>query len=177
MRDSTWRRDPSSNRLQRYKRRPRSTLTNDTDTPLLRSVYIVARPITKAKEWGVDSLSQDSFPFCHWGLLISPFDEAGLQRNISRQARKGCSSDISRWGILLELFNQAGRCTVNVVEDFGVFPALEEWDYVLMQSVGRTEMSDDELREHGIAIPELEVLRSYSLRNYSNKTRLPRILK
>jgi hypothetical protein len=64
-----------------------------------------------------------------------------------------------------------------VVEDFGVFPALEEWDYVLMQSVGRTEMSDDELREHGIAIPELEVLRSYSLRNYSNQTRLPRILK
>jgi hypothetical protein len=152
MTDSTWRRDPSSNRLQRYKRRPRSTFTNDTDTSLLRSVYIVARPITKAKEWGIDSLSEDSFPFCHWGLLISPFDESGLQRHLSREARKGCNSDLSQWGTLLELFNQAGRCTVNVVEDFGVLPALEEWDYVLIRCVGRTEMSNDEIREHAYEI-------------------------
>ena len=38
-------------------------------------------------------------------------------------------------GILLELFNHAGLCTVNVVEDFGMLPALEEWNYVRMQSV------------------------------------------
>ena len=162
MTDSTWQRDPSSNRLQRYRRRSRSTFNNDTDTSRFRSVYIVARPINKAKEWGVDSLSEDSFPFCHWGLLIGPFDEAGFQRHISRQARKGCNSDLSGWGTLLELFNHAGRCTVNVVEDFGALPAFEEWEYVLLRYVGRTKMSDDEIREQGIAIPELEMLR-YSL--------------
>src|SRR5271154_3327135 len=163
MTDSTWQRDPSSHRLQRYRRRSRSTFINyNTHTSLFRSVYIVARPINKAKEWGVDSLSEDSFAFCHWGLLTGPFDEAGFQRYISRQARKGGSSGLSGWGTLLELFNHAGRCTVNVVEDFGALPALEEWEYVLLRYVGRTEMSDDEIQEHGIAIPELGMLR-YSL--------------
>jgi hypothetical protein len=52
-----------------------------------------------------------------------------------------------------------------VVEDFGALPALDGWEYILMRYVGRTEMSDDEIREYGIAIPELEMLR-YSLQNY-----------
>ena len=151
MMDSAWRRGLSSNRPLRW-RQSASIFRDDIETSPFRSVYIVARPITKAKEWSVGFFSDHSFPFCHWGLVVSTYDESELRQHISHQAENRYHSSLLPWGTLFELFNRSGQCMVNVVEDFGWNSCLCDWSTFLIRHVGRTQMPDGEIQKHGIAI-------------------------
>src|ERR1700730_8314180 len=45
----------------------------------------IARPMRKAGR--LSALSEESFPFCHWGLFISPYNEQELLKIMVDQSK------------------------------------------------------------------------------------------
>jgi len=83
-----------------------------------RSVYIVARPITKAGYFKF--LSEGKLPLCHWGLLVSRCNEVELRRHIISLLESSCCTAKASWGTLYEIINGHGMMVLNTNENFGV---------------------------------------------------------
>ena len=110
---------------------------------LKRSVYIVARPITKAGWFGWSS--EGKLPLCHWALLISPYNENELlYRLVLQTAYRGSIS----WGTLFELLNDNGNNKVNEVKHFGRHYSAE-WGYAYIMHLGETRSPDFKIKQDG----------------------------
>jgi len=133
-----------SQRRRRKARHRKSKLISSQPQNSPRSVYIVSRPVTKARYLHLSSLSERKFSLSHWALLISPYNEIELKQHIQSQ---GDSNVL--WGSLFEMFNIDGIVDVHVVEDFGQnLPT--EWRYAFMMHIGKTQLEDKEIIRCGI---------------------------
>jgi len=113
-----------------------------------RSVYIIARPTSVAG--GLSSLSQGKFPLCHWGLLLSPYNEIELRTqclmlNIDENLE-------TSWGTLFELRRTKDGTNEPQITKFGPMELLNAWNYACIAYVGKTKVSDytASVRAHGI---------------------------
>jgi hypothetical protein len=109
-----------------------------------RSVYIVARPIHKAGN--LSFLSEGSLPLCHWGLLISPYNQAALQKHLEHQKTEDHSMISQTWGTLVEISQTAeGFHQHDTDRTFGP----TDWDYMCIVHVGSTRLSDHKINRKG----------------------------
>ena len=112
-----------------------------------RFVYVVARPIKKARN--ASSLSEGKFPLCHWGLLVSPYNPRELQQCIQYRA-EDCTRERAAWGKLFEIFDDRGIIRLRVVEHFGRRQTLmPDWGYVCIMHLGRTRLKDEDINQYG----------------------------
>ena len=119
-----------------------------------RSVYIIARPINKAGKFRF--LSEASFPFCHWGLLVSPRSPKQLRYYLKYYAKGHRNPSQFSLGTLFELYNADGMNKVNVVKDFGRDFSFE-WTSMCSAFIGNTELFDYRISHRGtfhIRIPQ-----------------------
>lgn len=116
--------------------------------PRLRSLYVVARPIRKTGRLKLSFLSQGSFPFCHWGLFVSPYNENELLETMLQQSESIPEAGYSGLGTLVELQQTQHGNKPHVVNDFQIC----SWEQAVFAFVGGTEMSDDEIVEHGMKV-------------------------
>jgi hypothetical protein len=124
-----------------------------------RSVYVVARPITKAGK--LSFLSEGSLPLCHWGLLVSPYTLSALRRHLKRQSNGNCNeSGNGSWGTLFEISQtENGFHQLETNNDFRP----SDWDYMCIVKVGGTTLLDHRISRQGI--PFLLFISDASVRN------------
>ena len=147
----------SASRL-RIRRRKRSLYTAVIPTgkrhpprpsPSRRFVYVVARPLKKARNVNLASLSKRKFSLCHWGLLVSPYNPDELQQCIQHQLGNR-TKEIAAWGTLFEIFDDRGTMRLNVMEHFGLRQNLiPEWGYACIMHFGKTRLKDNDITHHG----------------------------
>ena len=113
-----------------------------------RFVYVVARPIKKARN--AASLSERKFSLCHWGLLVSPYNPRELQQCIQHRP-EDCSRERVEWGKLFEIFDDRGTIRLRVVDHFGLRQTLmPDWDgYACIMHLGRTRLQDGDITRYG----------------------------
>jgi hypothetical protein len=112
-----------------------------------RFVYVVARPIKKARN--AASLSEGKFSLCHWALLISPYNPHELQQCIQNRV-ENCTRERAAWGKLFEIFDDRGAIRLRVVEHFGLRQTLmPDWGYACIMHLGRTRLQDEDITQHG----------------------------
>jgi len=157
---------------------PRKRLINNRRVPLkiiskhgVRSVYIVARPVTKAGYF--KPLSEGKLPFCHWALLVSEYDQSELRRHLKSQSEDLSTSPNRPWGALYEITNGDGVMVLMTNENFGRSFG-HDWRYALIAYVGETSLHDGIIYEHGKSIPRHGLIRG-SLPNFQNEERLRRL--
>jgi hypothetical protein len=109
-----------------------------------RSVYIVARPINKAGN--LSFLSEGSLPLCHWGLLISPYNQAALRKHLKHQTIEDRNTISQTWGTLFEILQTGeGFHQLNTDHSFGP----TDWDYTCIVHVGTTKLLDHRINRKG----------------------------
>jgi hypothetical protein len=109
-----------------------------------RYVYIVARPIHKAGNLAF--LSEGSLPLCHWGLLISPHNQAALRKHLKHQEIEDHNTINHTCGTLFEIWQTGeGFHQLNTDHSFG--PA--DWDYMCIVHVGTTKLLDHRINRKG----------------------------
>ena len=137
---------------------PRKRLINNLRIPIQRpypptrrysrSVYIVARPLTKAGYFKI--LSEGKLPLCHWGLLVSNFNQIQLRQHIISRSDSTHCTDEASWGTLYEITNGEGVMILNREENFG--RDLEpDWQYAILAHVGKTRLPDSAIYDHGMS--------------------------
>lgn len=135
--------------------RPRKRLINNRRVPLkitspenhaLRSVYIVARPVTKAGYF--KPLSEGKLPFCHWALLVSEHNQSELQKHLISQSEAPSTSPKHSWGALYEITKGDGVMVLMTNENFGRKFG-DDWQYALIAYVGETSLEDGLIYDHG----------------------------
>lgn len=119
-----------------------------------RSVYIVARPLTKAGYFKF--LSDGKLLLCHWGLPVSPYNQMDLRQHIISQSESGSNGASDSWGTLYEITNGDGAMVLNVNEYFGRHFG-HDWRYALIAEVGTAQIPDKKIYDHG-KIPISNVL-------------------
>src|SRR5271154_3941083 len=135
---------------------PRKRLINNHRIPLevifpstnqlSRSVYIVARPVTKAGYF--KPLSEGKLPFCHWALLVSEYDQTELRQHIISQTGNPSNTANRSWGTLYEITNGDGTMVLMTNETFGRRFG-HDWRYALIAHVGKTYLVDSTIYDHG----------------------------
>ena len=135
---------------------PRKRLINNRRVPLevicpstnqlSRSVYIVARPVTKAGYF--KPLSEGKPPFCHWALLVSEYDHTELRQHIISQTSDPANTSNLSWGTLYEITNGDGAMVLLTNENFGRQFG-PDWRYALIAHVGKTYLADSTIYDHG----------------------------
>ena len=114
--------------------------------PPVRSLYVVARPIRTMGRLKLSFLSDGSYPFCHWGLFISPHNENDLLQNMLQQSQSIDEAEYPGLGTMVELQQTPQGNKPNVVSDFQIC----SWEHAVFAFVGETEMSDEEIVKHGM---------------------------
>src|SRR5579862_4665818 len=114
--------------------------------PRVRSLYVVARPIRKMGRLKLSFLSDGSYPFCHWGLFISPHNENDLLKNMLQQSQSIHEAGYPGLGTMVELQQSPQGNKPNVISDFQIC----SWEQAVFAYSGETEMSDEEIVEHGM---------------------------
>jgi hypothetical protein len=147
---------------------PRKRLINNYRIPLeiifpstnqlSRSVYIVARPVTKAGYF--KPLSEGKLPFCHWALLVSEYDQTDLRQHIISQTGNPSNRANRSWGTLYEITNGDGAMVLITNDNFGRQFG-HDWRYALIAHVGKTCLADSRIYDHGKTfIPSRLILNS-----------------
>jgi len=114
-----------------------------------RSVYIVARPIKKAGN--LSFLSERSLPLCHWGLLVSPHNQAALRKHLKHQKIEDHNMISQAWGTLFEIFQtEEGFHQLNTDRSFGP----NDWDYMCIVHVGTTKLLDHRINRKAFEITQ-----------------------
>ena len=103
--------------------------------PRKRSVYVVARPLSKAGPFSF--LSEGKFPLCHWALLVSEHGHVDLRDRVNRLA-----PDTASWGTGFELHRMEDKNAAHLIKEFGPAEFLGEWSAACVAYVGKTESSD-----------------------------------
>jgi len=110
-----------------------------------RHVYLVARPI-HALSGPFEFLSHGKFPLCHWGFVLSQFNQDQLKEHFDHQVEDP-SSPIVPLGTLFELKRDPhGQMAwqLNMDDKFG--PALaSEWSRMCIGYIGETRSTDNEI--------------------------------
>ena len=138
--------------MHRIRRRKSSFYTirkrhTSTPNPSRRFVYVIARPIKKARN--VASLSEGKFSLCHWALLVSPHNPRELQQCIQYRV-EGCTRERAGWGKLFEIFDDRGTIRLRVVEHFGLRQTLiPDWGYACIMHFGTTQLEDNHITQYG----------------------------
>jgi hypothetical protein len=124
--------------VESKRRRRRKPLIYTVSTPTkrltppqkrrIRSVYILARPIKKAGQLGF--LSEGKFPLCHWGLLVSPYNQREMQDHI----RQGTQS----WGTIFEISLSLRGTHIPNIHTYSARTFSGDWQYACIAYVGET---------------------------------------
>src|SRR5579859_3476931 len=145
--------------MARKRRRTRQTPemgrrdSSTTGDPQIRFLFVVARPIRKAARLKLSWLSDGSFPFCHWGLFVSQYNNSELFEKMSQISREMNDSEDEGLGTMFELQNTPQGNKPHVFREFRV----DSWEQAVFAYVGETKMSDEEISDHGID-PEFRTL-------------------
>jgi len=114
---------------------------------LTRFIYLVARPISKAGPFGF--LSEGKLPLCHWGILVSEYDEKAFFELLDYQT--ATNQESLRLGMLFELAREEShdaKWQVNVVPNFGKqLPRI--WKNVMVFHVGETIIANEDIISYG----------------------------
>jgi hypothetical protein len=113
--------------------------------PRIRSLYVVARPIRKAGRLKLSFLSEGSFPFCHWGLFVSYYNENELLEKMIQYSEDISDVGEPGMGTMFELQQTPQGNKPNVVSDF----RLSCWEQAVYAQVGETRLSDQDISDHG----------------------------
>jgi len=114
-----------------------------------RHVYLVARPIP-ALSGPFEFLSHGKFPLCHWGFVLSQYNQDQLKESFNHQVEDP-SSPIVPLGTLFELKRDPHgqkAWQLNIDDKFG--PTLAtEWSRMCIGYIGETRSTDNEIISFG----------------------------
>src|SRR5438046_1365573 len=124
---------------------------NDGGNAIERSVWIFARPIRFATILGFQFVSHGTYPFCHWGVLVTPlnFDTMKVLLTEPTQSTSGEDEDYilgDMWRLSLREENEN---PVDVIRPFKLSNAREQWNLFSAECVGKTKKTDEEIEKDG----------------------------
>ena len=118
-----------------------------------RSVWIFARPIRFATIFGTQFVSHGTYPFCHWGVLVSPLNFETIKSLLTDPTSSSDGEDTvlgDMWS--LSLREDVGE-PVDVTRPFQLSNVTEQWGLFSTECVGTTELTDEEIQEAGSTNP------------------------
>jgi hypothetical protein len=128
-----------------------------------RYVYIVSKPVHVP---GFAFLSDSKFPLCHWGVVLSQYDEDRLKEFFSQQSTNPLYK-LPLLGTLFELKRPNGPTTwqLNIDDKFGVAIGSaigSEWSRMSISYLGETNSSDDQIKSCGMQTLRPKYLQIFS---------------
>jgi len=115
----------------------------------LRSVFVLARPLTIADKLRMSFVSDGKFPLCHWAMLVSRSKEGGMMDKLETVRRGGHGGQL---GTLFELVRNKSDNTAHMNQYFGPAQLNSDWRYLSIAYIGVTGLSDEIIEDHGINI-------------------------
>lgn len=123
----------------------------DRESTIERSVWIFARPIRFATILGFQFVSHGTYPFCHWGVLVTPLDFDTIEVLLTEPAQSTSTEDEDH--ILGDMWRLSRReendNPVDVIRPFKLSNAREEWNLFSAECVGKTTKTDKEIEKEG----------------------------
>lgn len=123
----------------------------DGENTIERSVWIFARPIRFATMLGFQFVSHGTYPFCHWGVLVTPLNFDIMKvllteptQSTSMEDEDHALGDMWRLSLREEKDNP-----VDVIRPFKLSNAKEEWNLFSTECVGMTNKTDEEIEKDG----------------------------
>jgi hypothetical protein len=112
----------------------------------LRSVFVLARPLTIADKLRISFVSDGILPLCHWAMLVSKTKEPDISDKIQTVKRNGKSGQL---GTLFELVRHKNDNHAHMNQLFGPIELNTDWRLLSIAYVGVTDLSDEVLEDHG----------------------------
>ena len=127
------------------------TCNIDGENTIERSVWIFARPIRFATMLGFQFVSHGTYPFCHWGVLVTPLNFDTMKALLTEPTQSTSMEDEDH--ILGDMWRLSLReekdNPVDVIRPFKLSNAREEWNLFSTECVGKTKKTDQEIEKEG----------------------------
>jgi hypothetical protein len=117
----------------------------------LRSVWLLARPLSAVTIFPPFAVtSQNKFPLCHWGVLITKLDVSSIEAAMREVSEESQLVEDLILGIMWELHRtQQNTNTVNVSNPFKLSSLKSEWVTFSAEKIGTTLHSDAQIQREG----------------------------
>ena len=123
----------------------------DGEGTVERSVWVFARPIQFATILGFQFVSHGTYPFCHWGVLVTPLNFGTIKALLTETTQSTSTEDEDH--ILGDMWRLSRReendNPVDVIRPFKLSNAREEWNLFSAECVGMTTKTDQEIEKEG----------------------------
>ena len=120
-------------------------------SPIQRSVWIFARPIQFSTILGFQLVSHGTYPFCHWGVLVTPLNFDTIKSLLTEPTELAAeSADSFVLGDMWRLSrHEEEEHKVDIIRSFKLSDIKEQWNLFSTECVGETTKTDEEINQAG----------------------------
>jgi len=134
-----------------------------------RQVWLLARVIELPL---VGKLSRGSYPFCHWGVLVTPLPESVI---VDQLDSKKPSNDALELGTLYQLSRSPDNLnTLRISHPFLLSELCQDWHGRSWNRIGMTSMSHDRISTIGSPTSHYNLLTTSSSPDHPRTQKLRR---